>query len=150
MVQYFNLHGRRPEKIDILQTIYLIADAWASVTKGIIVRCWKKANICGDIDLPGPSNTLNLEDEYQHFIAREQNYCKVVMRQIFIEVPLAQPDFNFVSEFDEYSNFDEDNISEETERAELPDISLIIEKEIAAGASLVEPDMLNDFEIPEL
>ncbi|PWW74445.1 CENP-B protein, partial [Tuber magnatum] len=40
MVEHFNTHGNTSSKLDILQAIYLIADAWESVTQGTIIHCW--------------------------------------------------------------------------------------------------------------
>lgn len=48
MVQHFNFHGNAPGQIDILRTIYLIANAADSLTTQTIVNCWAKAYIRGD------------------------------------------------------------------------------------------------------
>jgi hypothetical protein len=154
MVQHFNLHAIRPDKIDILQAIYLMSDAWDSVTKETVIRCWKKANICGENDLNGPDNCQNMnpnieqdfEDHHQHFIARERNYCHIAMREIFEHPSIQRPDPDFPPAFEEFFNYDEDN-EEPLPNNELkfPDAAVIVQRGIAEGVLLKNPDELDRF-----
>lgn len=133
MVQHFNFHGTVPEKIDILRAIYLIADAWNTVSNTTIINCWKKADICGVTESANSRQTA--EDQFQHFIAAQRTHCQIAIQQIF------KLTFNYQAQgftetfqlaFDEFFTFDEDQINNNSE-AEVPNAVKIVQDGFATG-----------------
>lgn len=143
MVQHFNVHGVAPQKIDILQAIHMIADAWDAVSVSTIVHCWRKADIC-----PSPSvvstgvnphlHQPSSEDQLQYFIASQRTHCQVLFRQVL--KPVSDPDF--IAAFEEFFTFDEDQ-EEGDDSTELPDAAQIVQEGIAAGVLMRNPQDLD-------
>lgn len=74
MVQYFNIHAKAPDQINILQAIYMIADAWDSISTNTIINCWAKADICGD-GIQTHQQVQQGKDELEIFIALQRARC---------------------------------------------------------------------------
>lgn len=156
MVQYFNLHGEAPSKLDILQAIYLIAESWESVTQSTIIHCWKKAGITKptalqastvhESEIGDPAEEDGIVSPVEQFISVEEREC----RQAFSDLRnTGLADFQNVEGcFDSYftgmsiGGDDDDEEFIDTEFA-LPDAIAIVKKEVAAGILLRSKDSLD-------
>jgi len=125
MVERFNQFGETPEKIDILKAIYLISNAWDSISPSTIQNCWAKANITTtSLPLQGPS----LVDT---FVSEQRSACLRAFHELR---ELGETEYQ---NFDEYFEgfFTDDNHPplQSTLPTPLPDSSTLIENEITNG-----------------
>jgi len=60
MVDYYEKHGEAAPKLDILQVIYLVAEAWDELPSSVVFHCWQKVGLVESLDC----NIYSSYDEY--------------------------------------------------------------------------------------
>lgn len=68
MVHYFNEHQKASPQLDILEAIYLIAEAWEELPQKVIYHCWVKAGILPCLSRDSPDHTVAPFEEYIQYL----------------------------------------------------------------------------------
>ena len=50
MVNYYEKHGEAAPKLDVLQVIYMVAEAWDELPSSVVFHCWQKVGLVESLD----------------------------------------------------------------------------------------------------
>lgn len=136
MVQYFNRYGISAPKLDILASIYMIADAWESIPSSTISNCWKKSGLLPQSpNLPQASEITsqgrNTSSTTDNFLTTTTAATQTTLRNLY-------PDSNTAEFHQIFEDFISDNdnlegLADDTYESRIPDASLLVEEQVRLG-----------------
>jgi len=136
MVQCFNRHGISTLKLDILASIYMMADAWESIPSSTISNCWKKSGL-----LPLPPNlhsVLAIPTQDTNTSSRPYNFLSTTMAALQTTLLNLYPDSNATKFHEIYEDFISDNdnlegLANNSCESGIPDARELVEEQVRLG-----------------
>jgi len=136
MVQYFNRHGISAPKLDILASIYMIADAWEAIPSSTISNCWKKSGI-----LPHASNISELStvplsntgtpSRMDSFLPTTMAAMHTTLRNLYSD--LSTTEFDKICQDFLSDNDNLEGLTDDGSQSSIPDARMLVEEQVRLG-----------------
>ena len=98
IVDYFERHDEAAPNLDVLQVIYMVAEAWDELPSSVVFHCWQKIGLVDSLD-------RNLHTSYDEYISHIRTATQVSVPSL-LDIDCNSEQVNILA--DQFLDYDED------------------------------------------